>query len=279
MPGAASVAPRTRIVFFDIDGTLRSERTGVVPARTRRAVAALRQRGIRVVVATGRHPLELDRAGLEGMVFDGYAAANGQMCLDGNRQLFAGFPIGAQGSAALVELFMRKELLLWFFGESEQYANRDDEMLARLSNETTGLTPEVRAYDGMTLYQAVAFARVDEEQKLAARLPGCKLQRWGLAGVDIIADDGGKVEGMKAFLERFGCTREESMAFGDQHNDVDMLRFAQIGVAMGNSGDEVSAAADYVTAEVDDEGIVLALEHFGVLEEGWDDGAGEAARQ
>ena len=270
MSATDSAGHGIRIIFFDIDGTLRSERTGVVSARTRRAVAALRQRGIRVVVATGRHPLELDLAGLEEMTFDGYAAANGQMCLDSDRRLFAGFPLGEQGSAALVDLFERREHLLWFFGECEQYANRDDEILAELSNATTGLTPEVRAYDGMTLYQAVAFVGVAEEEALAARLPGCKLQRWGARGVDIIADDGGKVEGMRAFLTRFGCTREESMAFGDQHNDLEMLRFAQVGVAMGNGSAEVRAAADYVTSAVEDEGIVAALEHFGVLEEGWD---------
>lgn len=259
-----------RIVFFDIDGTLRSERTGRVPLRTQRAVAALRARGVRVVIATGRHPLELDAAGLEDMELDGFAAANGQMCLDGRRVLFSGFPLGAEGTAALVDLFERREMLLWFFGADECYANRDDGLLAVLSNATTGLLPVVRAYDGMTLYQAVALVGTDEDDALAARLPGCRLQRWGEMGVDIIAADGGKVEGMRAFLERFGCRREESMAFGDQHNDLDMLRYAGIGVAMGNGSAQVKDAADYVTASVDDDGIVQALEHFGVLAPGWD---------
>lgn len=262
---------KVRIVFFDIDGTLRSERSGRVPARTVRAVRALRRQGVRVVIATGRHPIELDGAGLEGMTFDGYAAANGQMCLDGVRHLFAGFPIGEEGTSALVRLFGQGDLLLWFFGVDESYANISDERLDLLSNATTGLAPEVRPYDGMTLYQAVALIGVEEEDALAAALPGCRLQRWGSEGVDIIAADGGKVEGMKAFLERFGCTREQSMAFGDQHNDLDMLRFAGIGVAMGNGGAEVRAAADHVTTSVDDDGIVRALEHFGVLAPGWDE--------
>ena len=63
----------------------------------------------------------------------------------------------------------------------------------------------------------------------------------------------------------FGFANGETMAFGDGGNDVAMLRAAGAGVAMGNACDEALAAADYVTASVDDDGIRRALEHFGVI--------------
>ena len=44
-----------------------------------------------------------------------------------------------------------------------------------------------------------------------------------------------------------------------------MLRYAGVGVAMGNAGDDVKAAADYVTAGVDEDGVERALRHFGVI--------------
>ena len=55
------------------------------------------------------------------------------------------------------------------------------------------------------------------------------------------------------------------MAFGDGGNDIDMLRYAGVGVAMGNAGDDVKAAADYVTAGVDEDGVERARRHFGVI--------------
>ena len=55
------------------------------------------------------------------------------------------------------------------------------------------------------------------------------------------------------------------MAFGDGGNDVSMLRHVGIGVAMGNAGDEARRAADYVTTSVDEDGILNALRHFGVI--------------
>ena len=56
------------------------------------------------------------------------------------------------------------------------------------------------------------------------------------------------------------------MAFGDGGNDMAMLRFAGIGVAMGNANDEVKAVADYVTDGVDHDGVMNALRHFGILQ-------------
>lgn len=261
-----------RVVFFDIDGTLLSPRSNRMPGRAARAIKALRERGVRVVIATGRHPIELDGAHLDGLEFDGYAAANGQMCLDGERRLFAGFPVGTQGTEALTRMFEQGAHLLWLFGVDDSYANRYDAGLVAMAQEVSGTTPDVRTQVDEVIYQAVAFVNVEDEPELQRMLPGCRLQRWGDQGVDIIAAEGGKVEGMRAFLERFGCRREECMAFGDQHNDIDMLRFAGIGVAMGNATPAARAAADYVTAAVDEDGVALALEHFGLLEPGWDVG-------
>ena len=56
------------------------------------------------------------------------------------------------------------------------------------------------------------------------------------------------------------------MAFGDGGNDIDMIKHAGIGVAMGNARDEVKAAADYVTTSVDDNGILNALIELNILE-------------
>ena len=56
------------------------------------------------------------------------------------------------------------------------------------------------------------------------------------------------------------------MAFGDGENDIEMLRFVGVGVAMGNGGDAVKAAADYVTDAVDEDGIAKALRHFGLID-------------
>ena len=66
-------------------------------------------------------------------------------------------------------------------------------------------------------------------------------------------------------LEHFGIPLECAMAFGDGGNDIPMLQHFPYGIAMGNSNDAVKASAAYVTADVDDAGVVKALQHFGLL--------------
>ena len=66
-------------------------------------------------------------------------------------------------------------------------------------------------------------------------------------------------------IERLGMERENVIACGDGLNDLAMIRYAGLGVAMGNACGEALNAADYVTASVDDDGIRKALEKFGVI--------------
>ena len=95
--------------------------------------------------------------------------------------------------------------------------------------------------------------------------PECVSSRWSPLMADINMCGVTKASGMDVFLRHYGIDRSRSMAFGDGGNDVAMLRAAGAGVAMGNACDEALAAADYVTASVDDDGIRRALEHFGVI--------------
>ena len=55
------------------------------------------------------------------------------------------------------------------------------------------------------------------------------------------------------------------VAFGDGGNDLTMIREAGIGIAMGNANDVLKQAADYITTTVDDDGVLNALRHYGVV--------------
>ena len=70
---------------------------------------------------------------------------------------------------------------------------------------------------------------------------------------------------MDAILDYFGIPLENAMALGDGENDLSMLVHAGIGVAMGSASDFVKSQADYTSGTVDEDGVVSALEHFGLL--------------
>jgi Cof subfamily protein (haloacid dehalogenase superfamily) len=69
-----------------------------------------------------------------------------------------------------------------------------------------------------------------------------------------------KVNALKTIAADLGVAPEEIVAIGDNHNDIGMIRFAGLGVAMGNAHDEVKAAADYVTLSNSEDGVAAVIE-------------------
>ena len=88
---------------------------------------------------------------------------------------------------------------------------------------------------------------------------------WHYGGKDIIAAGGGKMAGIQWYLNHIGIGREEIIAFGDAENDLDMFDAVQTAVAMGNAAPRIQAVADYVTADIDDDGIYRALTRLGLI--------------
>ena len=115
------------------------------------------------------------------------------------------------------------------------------------------------------IYQMIGYMTRKETENMAPKIPNCKITRWYEDGIDIISKDGGKDHGIRKILEVHGFTREESIAFGDSDNDLEMLEFAGIGVAMGNAAESVKEVADYVTSHIDEDGIWNACKHFELI--------------
>lgn len=71
-----------------------------------------------------------------------------------------------------------------------------------------------------------------------------------------------KARSLAVLLERLGLTREEMVAMGDGYNDLSMIRFAGMGVAMANAQEPVRKAADYITLSNDEDGVAVAVERL-----------------
>ena len=123
----------------------------------------------------------------------------------------------------------------------------------------------IKEYQGAPIYQFIGYMNLEETEKIASKIPNCKITRWYDEGIDIISKDGGKANGIQKILEFYGMTREEIIAFGDSDNDMDMLEFAGIGVAMGNAEESVKAVADYITTDIDEDGIWNACRHWELI--------------
>lgn len=256
-----------KAIFFDIDGTLVSFQTHQVPASTREAISALRAKGIKVFIATGRHMRAINNLG--DMEFDGYITMNGSYCLEGKDEVIYRRGIPKEDILAMIDYQEKvenfpsalvQENAIWM-----NYSNQAvEEIFELLKFSDVPLRP-LREVADETVYQVIAFFQKEQQERIMSVMPHAEATRWNPMFSDVVPHGSSKAVGIDKMLEHFGIALEDSMAFGDGGNDVEMLQHVPIGIAMGNAEEEVKAIADYVTDTVDNDGILKALKHFGVL--------------
>ena len=254
-----------KAAFFDIDGTLFSHRTQCVPESTLRALKCLHKQEILCAIATGRHISEMREMNFLNYGFDAYLTLNGQVCLDRNLGTLFGSPMEGEHLRAMVDIFESHEIPAILISKDRMYINFVNDAVQSAHREIHTSIPEVGEYAGEPIYMGVIYCTKDLEKPFVEKLQGCNVTRWSRHGLDIIPGNGDKVEGIRKYIELHNITAGEIIAFGDGENDIGMLKYAGLGVALGNAGEEVKAAADYVTADIDEDGVWKALEHFQII--------------
>ena len=256
-----------KAAFFDIDGTLLPFRAKALPESTVQALAALRENGVKTFIATGRPPVHLPYLhALDGIPFDGYVTMNGQYCYLADGELLYTKYIPAASLQTLLPYIEKEQLSVGFVGKDFCRFNLINDLSRDFAKKLELGAGDVAALiQHEDIYQLSAFLPPEKEAEFLRRCPGCLAVRWSPDFADILPEGGGKPNGLAEMLKHFGWTRDEAIAFGDGGNDVTMLEYAGIGVAMGNACDDAKAAADYVTTDIDKEGIAKALRHFGLV--------------
>lgn len=258
-----------KAIFFDIDGTLVSFDTHEVPESTMRTLQELKDNGILLFIATGRSKDGL--AVLQDFPFDGYVTMNGQYCY-------------RQDGTVVYENTIRRDDLLLLKEELEKHPfpcgfempdgkifNYRDERVDAVHAITLNddqPAGDITGIEDKKVYQVMAFLDEKEEKQFMKKLPNCISARWYPTFCDISPIGGTKVKGMDCFAKEFGFTMAETLAFGDGGNDLAMLEHASIGVAMENGTEGLKKAADYVTDDVDHDGIRNACIHYHLIEGG-----------
>lgn len=258
-----------KAIFFDIDGTLLSFKTHRVPQFTIDAIKEIKQKGIKVIIATGRLYTHIQN--LDEIEFDGYITVNGSYCVDTNGQIIGLRTIPKEELESLITYEKNVSPFAYAFMVHDGiYVNRVDDAVKKIYGMLEIPLPEVRDLSTMVdeqVFQLNLF--VDKErdaQIMKEALNSSESSRWHTAFSDVNVKGIDKSVGIDDFLKYYNIDRSETMGFGDGGNDIEMLKHVNIGVAMGNARDDVKAIADYVTTSVDDDGVANALRHFKLID-------------
>lgn len=255
----------TKIVFFDVDGTL-FDSHNKIPQSTKDSIAALQQQGIKVAIATGRAPYNVTAIS-EELHVDTVICYNGQYVIHEGEVIY-------RNPMSLTEL-KQLQALTTANNHALVYAGADTLAFAEPHNEqvATALGIFGMAYpqiikdftDTNEIYQMLVFADERFDKSYNDAFADYKFVRWHDQGMDVIPANGSKADGIQVLLEKLAIPLENTYAFGDGMNDYEMLRLVGHGIAMGNGKEPLKKVADYVTDHVDEDGIMKGLRYFKLI--------------
>ena len=244
-----------KIIFFDIDGTLLDPATGRISPKTEEALDRLKEKGILRCVVTGRPPASLPDFG--DLHFDAMATFNGSYCCTDSQVIYSN-PIDRAdvtqvlaNVAALgrpVSIALRHRLAA--NGYDRDLA--DYYRVAGLVLEPDGDFDEAVQED---IYQIMMGCRPEDYPALIQGTKSVKLAISWERAADVIPQSGGKGSAIRHILAYYGLDASQAMAFGDHHNDLEMLQAVGTGIAMGNATEALKAIADDVCLSVSQDGI------------------------
>lgn len=257
-----SKAQSIKAIFFDIDGTLFSNRTHKVPPSALEALDKASRNGILIFAATGRHRMQVEDIGdLAGVNFDGYVTLNGQYCYARDNEVYKN-PIDPADVKRMAEYAQRTSTSCLFLEADILYVNIVNESVIRQHEAVRSSVPEERDVSRVferEILQMGLYLSDESMPEILRNLSSCTYTKWKTNGVDIIPIGSSKWTGVEQMLSYFGLSPDQAMSFGDNDNDLEMLAHSRIAVAMGNAGANVKSVADYVTGDVDRDGIYSAM--------------------
>ena len=258
-----------KAVFFDIDGTL-WDFYNQIPESTVEAIRALRKNGNYAFICSGRARAYIQHPDLFAIGFDGLVAGCGtHVELEGKR-------IYEKRIDRELAIHTVKTVRSYGFRpilEGPEYLYMDDKDFGndiygnKLKREMGGQLLSIADHYGEWVINKLSCATndADRESCFAALDVYYTYLIHNSSVVEMVPKGHTKATGIGKMCEALGIDRTDTFAVGDSVNDLSMLEYAGVGIAMGNGSPEAKAAADYVTTDLNEDGIYHAMRYYGLI--------------
>jgi len=259
-----------KLIAIDIDGTLITPDKRVTP-RVREALRYVEGRGIMVSLVTGRLYPTCKKYAVELGLSGPCVIYQGAMIIDHRTdKVLYELRIPKDKAIDILRYSREHNLALnvyidqfTFYTERPNQYSILDAQLNEVEIQIVKNLEEILICDPLKLMFV-------EDPKIISRLEEIFSRRdEGLIALtslpqflEIVNKRATKADALKWIAERFNIKREEVMAIGDSHNDIPMIEWAGIGVAMGNADEKVKQSADFITLPNTEDGVAYAIELF-----------------
>lgn len=263
-----------KLIALDIDGTLVNDEKKITE-RTKSAIKAARERGVTVVLATGR-PIDGIIRYLEELDMfteNDYALSyNGALVLKSkDREVVS--KVGLLGSDLKYLFNLSKELDVNIHAFSEERGlitpkeNKYTEIEATLNNIKYNLDDYSDISDDHSFIKIMMIDEPEKLDKAIEKLPKEVYEKYTVVKsapffLEFMNKKVNKGVGVELLAKHLNIKQEEIITMGDAGNDLHMIEYAGMGIAMGNATNDIKTIANYITESNNEDGVAKAIEKF-----------------
>ncbi|MBC8589526.1 Cof-type HAD-IIB family hydrolase [Paratissierella segnis] len=267
-----------KLIAIDMDGTLLNSKNEI-SENNMKAIREATEKGIHIVLSTGRI-LSSAEFYADSMNLSSYIlASNGAVISDGEKNIIYRVPINKGSVKEVMRLGRKHNVYYHFYDETKFYTNNYIDEIYEFYNprfqkqagQKIGLIvfkddEEILEREDINAYK---FLFLDDDRE---KLNGLKQELLNTKGinvstswfnnVEVMSDQVSKGLSLKYLCNMLNINRENTIAIGDNENDLSMIEFAGLGVAMGNGEDIVKKNADIITDTNDNDGVSKIIEQY-----------------
>jgi len=257
-----------KLVAIDLDGTLVNSDLQISD-KDIESIRKCRQNDIIVSIVTGRSIRAVgeitDMLDLEGL----HLASSGSAVIDEKLKIYKILKVPGKSVKNIVEKSREwdKDIIIHTadgYLKYEKYFTNLEHIVEK--KDFFKEVEDILAPDILTnsLQMTVLIDEDDEFNQYLKEITGeeVKIRRGGPYFLNILNKKAGKLYGIKEILKKTGVKKENLMVIGDTELDLGIIKYAEVGVAMGNASCNVKDSADYITSDNDSSGVALAINRY-----------------
>ncbi|MFB7138342.1 Cof-type HAD-IIB family hydrolase [Gottfriedia sp. NPDC056225] len=262
-----------KMIVLDIDDTLLTDHHVISP-RTKEALLKAQDIGVKVVLASGRPTFAMHKLAEELLLHDygSYVLSfNGGIITDyRTKNNVYECALTKDQAHELYEISKKHNVFVHTYIENDIITEQGNQY-TDIEGELTGMPiKEVSSFTGHVQKDVVKLLMLEDPEKLAqvekilqkeleGKISVMRSKPFFLELTNIEVDKG---KSLNHLIQILGIRQDEVIAVGDGYNDLPMIKFAGLGVAMGNAPEEIKQQADYVTATNNEDGVAQVVEKF-----------------
>ena len=260
-----------KLIALDLDGTLKSSKKQILP-KTKTILQELAKKGIIIVLASGRptagmyneaNELELDKLGGYLLSFNGAKVVNYQ-----NKEIIYQNIYDASIAHNVYDCAKKFNLAVMTYTDELILTEDENDKYVRIESDINHMpikhVDDLKKAINFSVNKVLLTGEPDYVESILDVFKApfentLSIYRSTPFFIEVMGKNIDKAASLQRLIEKLGIKQEEVISFGDGYNDLTMIKFAGLGVAMENSVDDVKQFADYVTLSNDDEGIYECL--------------------